>query len=176
MRTKELTKSGFLHDVCSAVHPTGIASPFFSSCKLEEHGLGWIHPEIPLAHPLDGGKAAVLHRSLEATAEGLGADGHRYRSLFGALTEQAGRLYPSLFNPLEFPRHPVLMTRFGIAAALPAALLARLCFKTSEGRALFAGNAAHCVMPLNRAFTSAIGVLLQLSAHAVGWPVAKGGS
>jgi len=176
MRTKELTRPGFLHDVCSAVHPTGIASPFFGSLKLQEHGLRWIHPEIPLAHPLDGGNAAVLHRSLEATADGLGADGKRYRRMFATLVENASKLYPSLFNPIALPRHPFLMTRFGIPAAMPAQFLARTCFKTSEGRALFAGNAAHCVMPLNRAFTSAIGVLLQLSAHAVGWPVAEGGS
>src|SRR5262245_1701075 len=176
MRTKELTKPGFLHDVCSAVHPTGIASPFFQSLKLEEHGLRLIHPEIPLAHPLDGGRAAVLHRSLEATANGLGVDGKRYRRLFAALSANAGKLYPSLLTPLAFPRHPILMTRFGFAAAMPAEWLARIFFETDEGRALFAGNAAHCVMPLGRLFTSAIGVLLQMSAHAVGWPVAESGS
>jgi len=176
MRTKELTKPGFLHDVCSAVHPTGVASPFFQSLKLEEHGLRLIHPEIPLAHPLDGGRAAVLHRSLEATANGLGADGKRYRRLFAALVENAGKLYPSLLRPLALPKHPMLMTRFGLPAAMPAEWLARFIFKTDEGRALFAGNAAHCVMPLNCLFTSAIGVLLQMSAHAVGWPVAEGGS
>ena len=118
----------------------------------------------------------MLHRSLNATADGLGVDGKGYRRLFAALAENAGKLYPSLFTPLAIPRHPVLMTRFGLPAAMPAELLAKMCFKTSEGRALFAGNAAHCVMPLDRAFTSAIGVLLQLSAHAVGWPVAEGGS
>jgi phytoene dehydrogenase-like protein len=206
MRTKELTLPGFLHDVCAAVHPTGMASPFFQSLKLEEIafdplpstppspnlkqvreeagsgervnsiGLRFIHPEIPLAHPLDDGRAAVLHRSLEATADGLGADGKRYRRLFAALVENAGKLYPSLLTPLALPSHPLLMTRFGVPAALPAEWLARLCFKTAEARALFAGNAAHCVMPLNCLFTSAIGVLLQMSAHAVGWPVAEGGS
>ncbi len=176
MRTKELTRTGFLHDVCSAVHPTGVASPFFQSLKLEEHGLRLIQPEIPLAHPLDGGGAAVLHRSLEATADGFGVDGKRYRRLFAALVANAGKLYPSLLTPLAFPRHPMLMTRFGIPAAMPAEWLARFCFKTEEARALFAGNAAHCVMPLNRVLSSAIGILLQMSAHAVGWPVAEGGS
>lgn len=175
-RTKELTLPGFHHDVCSAVHPTGIASPFFRSLNLEEHGLRWVHPDIPLAHPLDGGRAAVLHRSLDETADGLGADGMRYRFLFDALVENAQTLYPAIFTPLAFPRHPLLMARFGVPAAMPAEWLARLLFKTEEGRALFAGNAAHCVLPLHHVLTSAIGVLLQLSAHAVGWPVAEGGS
>src|SRR5204862_859516 len=133
-------------------------------------GLRWIHPEIPLAHPLDGGRAAVLHRSLDATANELGADGKCYRRLFTALVENAGKLYPSLLTPLAFPSHPMLMTRFGLPAAMPAEWLARFFFETDEGRALFAGNAAHCVMPLNRLFSSTIGVLLQMSAHALGWP------
>lgn len=176
MRTKELTLPDFHHDVCSAVHPTAIASPLFQSLKLEEHGLRWIHPEIPLAHPLDDGRAAVLQRSLDATAEGLGADGKSYRRLFASLVENASKLYPSIFTPIAFPKHPLLMTRFGLPAAMPAELLAKTLFKTDEARALFAGNAAHCVLPLTQLFTSAIGVLLQLSAHAVGWPVAEGGS
>src|ERR1041384_1987185 len=155
MRTKELTQPGFLHDVCSAVHPTGVASPFFQALKLEEHGLRLIHPEIPLAHPLDGGRAAGVHRCREPPANGLGADGNRYRRLFAALAANAGKLYPSLLTPLAFPSHPMLMTRFGFPAAMPAEWLAKLFFKTVEGRALFAGNAAHCVMPLNRLFTSA---------------------
>ena len=175
-RTQELTLPGFWHDVCSAVHPTAVASPFFRSLNLEEHGLRWCHPEIPLAHPLDGGGAAVLHRSLDATAEGLGADGGRYRALFSKLVERAEDLYPAIFDPLSLPSHPFLMTRFGLPAALPAEWLAQGLFQTTEARALFAGNAAHCVLPLNHLFTSAIGVLLQLSAHAVGWPVAEGGS
>lgn len=176
MRTKELTLPGFHHDVCSAVHPTGIASPFFRSLKLEEHGLRWVHPEIPLAHPLDGGRAAVLHRSLDETADGLGRDRIAYRVLFESLVEHAQALYPSIFTPIGIPRHPLLMARFGIPAAMPAEWLARSLFTSDEARALFAGNAAHCVLPLHHLLTSAIGVLLQLSAHAVGWPVAEGGS
>ncbi len=176
MRTKELTLPGFHHDVCSAVHPTAVASPLFRSLELQEHGLKWIHPEIPLAHPLDDGRAAVLHRSLDETANGLGADGASYRRLFATLVENAAKLYPDIFTPLAFPKHPFLMARFGLAAALPATLLARILFKTDEGRALFAGNASHSVLPLSHLFTSAIGVMLQFSAHAVGWPVAEGGS
>ena len=175
-RTEELTLPGFLHDVCSAVHPTAAASPLFRALKLEEHGLRLIHPEIPLAHPLDGGGAAVLHRSLEETAAGLGADGRNYRRLFAPLVEHAESLYPSILTPLALPRHPLLMARFGLAAGMPAELLAKGLFRTEAGRALFAGNAAHCVLPLHWLATSAVGVMLQMSAHAVGWPVAEGGS
>lgn len=176
MRTKELTLPGFRHDVCSAVHPTGAASPFFRSLNLERHGLRWLQPEIALAHPLDGGQAAVMHRSLDATADGLGADGAGYRRLFASLVASADKLIPSVLDPISVPRHPLLMARFGLAAALPATLLAEMNFKTDEGRALFAGNAAHCVLPLTHPFTSAIAVMLQTCAHAVGWPVAEGGS
>ena len=176
MRTKELTLPGFHHDVCSAVHPTAIASPFFASLKLEEHGLRWIHPEIPLAHPLADGRAAVLHRSVDETATGLRRDELAYRLLFEHLTEQAGKLYGDVFTPLSFPRHPLLMARFGAAAIMPAALLVNGLFRTDEARALFAGNAAHSVLPLEHPFTSAVAMMLQMSAHAVGWPVAAGGS
>lgn len=176
MRTKELTLPGFHHDVCSAVHPMGVASPFFRSLRLQDHGLEWVHPEVPLAHPLDGGRAAVLHRSVDRTAEGLGLDRQRYRFLFEHLAERASDLYPDALTPLRFPRHPLLMARFGALAGLPATLLAESVFRTEEARALFAGNAAHCVMPLTHLASAAIAMMLQLSAHAVGWPVARGGS
>jgi len=176
MRTKELTLPGFHHDVCSAVHPTALASPFFASLKLEDHGLRWIHPEVPLAHPLDAGPAAVLHRSVDETAERLGRDGIAYRLLFEHLTEQASRLYPDIFTPLAFPRHPLLMAHFGAVALMPAALVVNALFRTDAARALFAGNAAHSVLPLEQPFTAAVAMMLQMSAHAVGWPVAAGGS
>lgn len=175
-RTRELTLPGFLHDVCSAVHPTGAASPCFQELDLEAEGLRWIHPEVPLAHPLDDGRAALLHRSLEETAEGLGADRERYLRFFGPLVRHARSLYPDIFDPLRLPRHPLRMAGFGLRALPPAALLARLAFRTPEARALLAGNAAHGVLPLEAPLTSAIGVMLQFSAHAVGWPVAAGGS
>ena len=175
MRTKELTLPGFHHDVCSAVHPTGVASPFFQSLKLEEHGLRWVHPAVPLAHPLNDGRAAVLRRSVDDTADGLGRDSVAYRLLFDWITEHASELYPDIFSPLNLPKHPLAMMRFGTAAMLPAALLAQL-FRTDEARALLAGNAAHSVLPLEHLFTSAVAVMLQMSAHAVGWPVAQGGS
>ncbi len=176
MRTKELTLPGFHHDVCSAVHPTAVASPFFQSLRLEEHGLHWIHPEVPLAHPLEDGRAAVLYRSLDETADSFGYDGIGYRWLFEAITERAGQLYPDVFTPLHWPKHPLLMKRFGLAAMTPAVLLANVMFRHEEARALLAGNAAHSVLPLEHPFTSAIAVMLQMSAHAVGWPVAQGGS
>ena len=176
MRTKELTLPGFHHDVCSAVHPTGVASPFFQSLKLEEHGLKWIHPQVLLAHPLDGGRAAVLHRSVDETAEGLGKDGWVYRLLFEHLTAEAGKLFPDVFTPLGIPKHPLLMAHFGVVAMQPAALLAKMLFRTDEAQALLAGNAAHSVLPLEHMFTSAIAMMLQTAAHAEGWPVAEGGS
>lgn len=176
MRTKELTLPGFRHDVCSAVHPTAVASPFFQSLQLHEHGLQWLHPELPLAHPLSHGRAAVLHRSLDETAAALGKDASSYNLLFGELVSRAKELYPDIFSPLSFPRSPLLMARFGTAAMMPAALLARLLFRTEEAAALLAGNAAHTVLPLEHAMTSAVAVMLQMSAHAVGWPVAAGGS
>ncbi len=175
-RTQELTLPGFLHDVCSAVHPTGVASPCFQALDLPGEGLQWLHPEVPLAHPLAEGRAAVLHRSLEQTAAGLGADQSRYQSFFEPLVRHAASLYPDLFDPLRLPRHPLRVTGFGLRALPPAAWLARFAFKTNEARALFAGNAAHSILPLETPLTSAIGVMLQFSAHAVGWPVARGGS
>ncbi len=175
-RTEELTLPGFLHDVCSAVHPTGAASPCFRTLELESEGLQWAHAEIPLAHPLEDGRAALLHRSLEATAVELGRDRDRYRHFFGPLVRHAGVLYPDIFDPLRLPRHPLRMAGFGLRALPPAAALARVVFRTDEARALLAGNAAHSVLPLEGAMTSAIAVMLQFSAHAVGWPVARGGS
>jgi len=175
-RTQELTLPGFLHDVCSAVHPTAMASPAFKALGLFAEDLEFIHPTIPLAHPLDHGKAAILHRDLAATAAGLGPDELAYHTLFSPLVDAAADLYPDIFSPLQFPRHPLAMAAFGLRALPPASLLARLAFKTPEARALLAGNAAHSVLPLESLFTSAIAVMLQFSAHAVGWPVIKGGS
>jgi phytoene dehydrogenase-like protein len=175
-RTQELTLPGFFHDVCSAVHPTAIASPAFQDLDLFAEGLEFIHPTVPLAHPLDGGRAAILHRDLQQTAAGLGCDEVAYLSLFAPLVESASQLYPDIFSPLQFPRHPLMMAGFGLRAAPPASLLARLLFRTPEARALLAGNAAHSILPLESVLTSAIAVMLQFSAHAVGWPVIKGGS
>ncbi len=183
-RTKELTLPGFLHDVCSAIHPTGIASPFFKALRLEEHGLRWLHPDIPLAHPLQNGRATVLRRSVDKTADSLGIDAAAYRLLFEHIVHNADALFPTVFtlgvksllDPRTILRRQCLLPRFGIPAGMPAALLARACFRTDAARALFAGNAAHSVLPLEHLTTSAIAMMLQTAAHAVGWPVAEGGS
>lgn len=175
-RTLELTLPGFHHDICSAVHPTAIASPVFQELNLGAEGLSWVHPEIPLAHPLENGRAALLHRSLDQTAAALGHDQTAYHSLFGPLVDHAHELYPDIFSPLQFPAHPLRMAGFGLRALPPASLLARLAFRSQEARALLAGNAAHSVLPLEAPLTSAIAIMLQFSAHAVGWPVAQGGS
>jgi phytoene dehydrogenase-like protein len=174
-RTKELTLPGFLHDVCSAVHPMGVASPFMKSLELEAHGLRWLHPEAPLAHPLDGGRAGVLHRSLDETCAGLGKDAGTYRRYFGPLVKRVDDLLADLLRPARIPRHPISMTRFGVGAMMPATVLAS-AFDTEEGKALFAGCAAHSVMPLEMFFTSAIGLVLQISGHGGGWPIPEGGS
>lgn len=174
-RTKELTLPGFKHDVCSAVHPMGIASPFMRSLELEKHGLRWLQPDVPLAHPLEDGRAAVLHRSFEETCAALGKDAGIYRRYWAPLVKRAEDLYGDLLQPFGLPKHPITMTRFGIGAMMPACVFASV-FDTDEGKALFAGNAAHSIMPLEKPFTSAIGLVLQISAHAVGWPIPEGGS
>ncbi len=175
-RSGELTLPGYVHDLCSAIHPTGVASPIFQELDLVAEGLEWLHPEVALAHPLDHGRAAILHRCLETTAASLGRDALAYHTLFEPLTATASQLFPDVFSPLSLPRHPLLMARFGLRALPPASLLARVAFRTDEARALFAGNAAHSVLPLEAPLTSAIGLMLQMTAHAVGWPVARGGS
>ncbi len=175
-RSEPLTLPGFLHDVCSAVHPLGVASPFFQSLPLEEYGLQWIHPEIQLAHPLDDGTAALLDRGLEETATALGSDAGCYRHLMAPLVRDWPLLAPDLLAPCHFPQHPLPFALFGMRAALPAELLGRMTFKTAGARALFAGMAAHSFLPLNRPLSAAFGLILGALGHVAGWPVAKGGS
>jgi phytoene dehydrogenase-like protein len=174
-RTEELTLPGLLHDVCSAVHPMAAGSPFLKSLDLERYGLEWCWPEVDCAHPLDDGSAGVMVRSLEATAAGLGEDGRAWKWVFqpskgfAALTED-------LFRPvLHVPRHPLRLTRFGLAAATPATVLARK-WTTPQARALFGGVAAHAFAPLGQPMSSAVGMALGCACHAFGWPVARGGS
>jgi phytoene dehydrogenase-like protein len=176
-RSAELTLPGFVHDVCSAIHPMAASSPCFEQFPLAAHGLEWVHPDAPLAHPLDDGTAVMLERSLDATAKGLGRDGGRWRSFFGTLVERWSELRHDVLAPiLHVPRHPVLLARFGVPALLPASTLARGLFRGERARALFAGIAAHSVMPLEAAASAAIGIVLATMGHAVGWPVARGGS
>src|SRR5580704_17510772 len=175
-RSGELTLPGFIHDICSAAHPMAVTSQVFNSFPLAEHGLQWIHPEAPLAHPLDDGSAVVLEGSVEETARRLGKDDAMYRRLMAPLAKHWQELSPDLLAPLGFPKHPFLFARFGALALWPAALSARLAFREAPARALFAGIAAHSILPLESPGSAAFGWVLGAAAHAVGWPIAKGGS
>lgn len=175
-RSAELTLPGYVHDVCSTIHTFTAVSPAFASMDLARHGLELVHPEVPLAHPLDGGRAGVLHRSLQETAAGLGEDADRYRGLFGPLLRNWDRIVGHILGPVvRVPRHPLALARFGLSALPPASLLRRR-FETAEAAALFGGCAAHAFLPLDRPLTSSFGTVLLLGAHAAGWPVARGGS
>ncbi|MDQ3704837.1 MAG: NAD(P)/FAD-dependent oxidoreductase [Chloroflexota bacterium] len=175
-RSAELTLPGFTHDVCSAVHPLGVASPFFRTLPLEEHGLEWVHPPSPLAHPLDDGSAAVLERSIEATGDSLGADAEAYRRLIEPIVNDWYRLEGSTLGPLRLPKHPVALARFGLRAIFPARLLARTAFEGEHARALFAGMSAHSILSLDQPLSAAFGLVLGALGHVAGWPVARGGS
>ena len=176
-RTKELTLPGFRHDVCSAVHPLGAGSPFFRSLPLEQYGLRWVHPEIAMAHPFEGGTAAVLHRSLDETARGLGVDGDAYRRLMRPFSDYWDKLAPAILGPVQrIPKSPILMAKFGFAAMRTATGLASSAFKDEKTRAMFVGIAAHANIRLDRPFAASFGLVLGSAAHAVGWPVAEGGS
>jgi phytoene dehydrogenase-like protein len=175
-RSAELTLPGLLHDVCSAIHPFGVASPFFATLPLHQHGLEWRWPEVDLAHPLDGGRAGVLLHSIDETCARMGADADAWRSVFGPVAAAFSEVAEEFLGPLlHLPHHPLQMVRFGLRAGLPASLLARR-FRTEEARALYGGVAAHLMHPLDRLGTAAVGVMLTAAGHAVGWPVAAGGS
>ena len=175
-RTKELTETGFLHDVCSAIHPMGISSPFLKTLPLDEHGLEWIHPTAPLAHPLDDQPAAMLEQDLAATAATLGADGDRYTAWMKPWIPRWDGLCADALAPLGLPKHPIWMAQFGLSAFRAASGLAKGRFREPAARALFAGLAGHSVMPLELSPSSAIGIMLGIAGHAVGWPMPKGGS
>lgn len=174
-RSAELTLPGFVHDVCSAVHPLAAASPFFRTLPQEELGLGWVHPPVPLAHPFDDGSAAVLHRSVLETGEGLGADGPTWERLFGPLVRTGRDLLDDLLGPLRAPHRPTALARFGLRGLWPARALARL-FRTEAARGLLAGLAGHSVLSLRRFPSGAVALLMGTLAHLVGWPLARGGS
>ena len=176
-RTSELTLPGFRHDVCSAIHPMALASPFFRALPLHEHGLEFIHPPAPLAHPFDDGTAAVLERSVDATAVSLGPDADAYRRLIGPFVAGASRLVPSILRPpLWPPRHPMLMARFGLDGLRSAVGLAGARFAGERARALLAGSAAHSTLSLYKRPSASFALVLTLLGHAVGWPIPRGGS
>jgi phytoene dehydrogenase-like protein len=175
-RSEELTLPGFVHDSCSTVHALALASPYLSSLPLAEHGLELVHPGAPLAHPLDDGSAVLLERSVEETARGLGSDGQPYRRLFDPLVRSAEELMSEILGPLRPPRHPLVMARFGPLALRSARGLARSRFEGERARALLAGCCAHSMLSLRSPASAAFGIVLAVSAHRVGWPVARGGS
>lgn len=175
-RSAELTLPGFTHDVCSAIHPMAVASPFFRSLQLERYGLEWIHPSAPVAHPLDDGSAVLLERSVDATADALGPDSHAYRELFGPLVEHSNRLFDALLQPMIPPRHPIALARFGLSAIRSASGLSCARFRGEHARALFAGIAAHSLLPLTATGSASFGLVLGIAGHAWGWPVPRGGS
>ncbi|MBI3550186.1 MAG: NAD(P)/FAD-dependent oxidoreductase [Elusimicrobia bacterium] len=176
-RTQELTLPGFQHDLCSAVHPLGIASPFFRSLPLERFGLEWIVPPSAAAQTLGEDGAVLLEHSVDATASGLKEDGARYRRLMVPFADNWEMLFDEILRPAaHVPRHPFLLTRFGLPSLLSANAYARWFFRGERARALFAGIAAHANAPLDSAGTAAIGLMLNLAGHARGWPIPKGGS
>ena len=176
-RSSELTLPGFVHDVCSAVHPLAAGSPFFKTLSLERFGLEWIQPEIPLAHPLDDGSAACLHRDVDFTAEQLRGDSNAYRRLIKPFARNWEKLANEFLQPmLHWPQHPFALARFGIPALCPATLLSKILFKHEPARALFGGIAAHSFLPLESIGSSAFGLVLGTAGHSVGWPIPRGGS
>jgi phytoene dehydrogenase-like protein len=172
----ELTLPGFIHDLGSAVHPFGVASPVFRSLGLERYGLRWVQPPTPLVHPLDGGRAVSLERSVAATAAGLGRDGPTYHRLMTPLARWWGRIQPLVLDPLRLPAHPLAAARFGLRALWPAALLARALFRAEPARALLAGLAGHSFLPLEAPLSAAPALVLGALGHTVGWPFPRGGA
>lgn len=175
MRTQELTLPGFRHDVCSAIHPLAIGSPFFRTLPLEKHGLEFVQPGVAAAHPFDDGSAAALYPSLQQTAKAFGIDEEAYRRLVVPVVADWPQIAANVLGPLRFPEHPLEMASFGLKALQPATWLAKN-FQTNGARGLWAGMAAHSIQPLNKFTTSAIALVLLTTAHISGWPLIKGGS
>ncbi|MDQ6670369.1 MAG: NAD(P)/FAD-dependent oxidoreductase [Chloroflexota bacterium] len=176
LQTDALTLPGFAHDVCSAVHPLGIGSPFFRRLPLATHGLDWVQPPAAVAHPLDDGTAVVLERSTSAMARQLGDDAPAWQALMDPFVSRWQHLFADALGPLKLPRHPMLLARFGLAGLPPTTWLTRRLFRQARTRALFAGIAAHATLPLSRPPSAAFGMVLGIAGHAVGWPIPRGGS
>lgn len=175
-RTKELTLPGFRHDVCSAIHPMALASPFFKSLPLAQFGLQWLQPEVLAAHPFDDGTAAALYQDIDETASDLGHDEKSYLRLTEPIVRHWDSLTSDFLGPLRFPKKPIPFLEFGLKALQPANFLGKHTFKTEKARGLWAGMAAHAIQPLGNLTTSAIGLVLLAAGHTGGWPVPKGGS
>ena len=175
-RSAELTLPGFVHDVGSAIHPLGYASPYFKSLPLEEHGLEWVHPPAPLAHPFDDGTAAVLERSVEATAAALGRDARVYEKLMRGIAEDTDRIAGYFVGSPRLIHHPFALATSGLRALRPARNLAEDLFEGERARGLFAGNAAHSFLPLEKRPSAMFGLLMGTLGHAFGWPFPKGGA
>jgi len=176
-RTLPLTLPGFLHDFGSAVHPMAAGSPFFSTLPLDHYGLTWIHAPAPLAHPLDDGTAVMLERDPTATESALGEDGKAWRSIVQPFAKSWPAFAEEILGPVaHLPRHPILLTHFGLYALMPANLFCKLQFRSLRTRALFAGLAAHSFLALDQPLSTAVGLVLGAAAHAVGWPVPEGGA
>ncbi len=176
VRSAALTLPGFVHDVCSAVHPFAVASPFWRTLPLAEYGLEWIQPPLMLGHPFDDGSAAVVERSVDATAESLGADADAYRRAIGGVVRDWPRLERAVLGPPAAPRHPVTLARFGFRALRSAEGLANSAFREPRTRAMFGGIAAHGMAPLNRPLTAGVGLALNAMCHVAGWPIPRGGA
>jgi phytoene dehydrogenase-like protein len=176
MRSAELTLPGFLHDVCASVHPMAVSSPYFQTLPLEAHGVEWVHPQIPVAHPLDDGSATALFRSIDETAAGLGRDGNGYKSLVDDFADRWDDLLEDALAPARTPRHPILISKFGKRALRSARGLTHAYFRTEGARALLGGIAAHSTLPLEKVLTGGFALILGIAGHARGWPFARGGS
>ena len=175
LRSKELTLPGFVHDVCSAIHPMAAGSPYLSTLPLQDFGLNFIYPKVAAAHPFDNGTAAVLKRSIDETAALLGEDKETYLRLLQPVVRDWPALAPDILGPLSIPKNPVAMASFGLKALTAATYMAKN-FTTPEARGLWAGMAAHSIQPLSNLATSAIGLVLMAVGHLRGWPIPEGGS
>ncbi len=176
LRSAELTLPGYIHDVCSAIHPLAVGSPFFKKMPLKEYGVEFIYPPIPAAHPFDDGQVGLLHESLDKTAQLLDTDEKSYYTLLEPLVRDWEKLAPALLGPLRIPAHPFKMARFGLKALMPSTTLANRLFNTKRARGLWAGMVAHSMQPLDNVATSAMGMVLMAMGHVKGWPLTKGGS
>jgi len=176
VRSAELTLPGFVHDICSAIHPFAVASPLFRTLPLASHGLEWIEPTAMLAHPFDDGTCSLVYRSVEATAAELDGDGLAYARLVGTIVDAWPRIEEVVLGPLRWPRHPYDVARFGLLALRSSEALARRVFASRRARALFAGIAAHGMLPLDRPPTAAFGLVLSVMAHVAGWVLPRGGA